>query len=288
MPDELITTEEEQQLAAAFDRLRMDYQEPEETNEPPEEPEEPSEEEEPDDESGETASDDIEIAPGVSLSRTQLLELHRLSEFIGEGEGSLRQTAAELEQARQRAAAVPAPAAQAPSYVPPAPPEGLDLDDPTIRTLWDNQVQLAQAFEAQRTELLRRANAEVVDGVERAVTDWNAKYKLSEQDLTNLRQSAAAMNIAPQLESSGKSIYESVVSTLEAAFWSNPNLRNQYLVAQEESTRAASAAQKAKERKLASLSGRGSSTSANKAPAEMSADERKAAMIADLAAAMER
>lgn len=290
MPDELIPEDTDAALRDAFEQLRSNYGEtadetPEESTPDEGEDTEASEEGEEEESSEPTDDDDVEVN-GVTIKRSELSELLRLREFLdSDSSQSLAQTAAQLEQARQRAAA-PNPNLQPPTYVPPAPPEGLDLEDPVIKALWDRQVNLEANLFAQQQELLRRSAVETTDQVERSVSDWNNKYKLDDSSLKSLREEAAATNLATVYAENGKSIYEGVHAALEAAFWSNPKLRSQYLLAAEESNKKSAAAQKAKERKLSALSGRGSSTSSAKPPAEMTPDERKQAVIAELDAAI--
>lgn len=298
MPDEFVDLSTNDDLEAAFAALRSNYAP---TDEQPAEPTEDEGEEEEgnegtEDESEESeppaASDDVEI-DGTVYKKSELAELTRLRDYLNSDpstSANLQNAAAALEYSRQQAAATP-PGVQPqpqPQWQPPAPPEGLDLEDPAIKSLWEQTVANAQQLEYQRQELVRRNVVETQSNVERAVTDWNGRYKLDDTTIANLRQAAAQSGVAAALEAQGRPIYDCITSALESAFWANPSLRNQYLDAIAEDTKRTAAADKSKQRKLASLSGRGSSVGSTKPPRDMTSEERHQGVIDALTEAMSR
>lgn len=288
MPDDKVTPEEAELYEQAFASLQAQFNSDsggdEETND--DEGEETTEDEETNDESTDDESestdddDEIEVEDGIKLKRSDIAELHRLRQFLdGDTADSIRQSAQALEQARLNTTALPA---NLPTYTPPAAPEGLDLEDPAVKAIWERQTALEEQLFTQSQIAIQQRAATVRSDVERAVGDWNGKYKLDDKTLDSVRQAAANSQVAVALENSGKPIYDSVHAALESAFWADPNLRNKYLLAAEVDLKKTKASDDAKKRKLGALSGRGSSTSHSKAPTQMTADERRAAMVAEI------
>lgn len=291
MPDELIDPTDEELLSNAFEQLRTNYNptgEEESTTEE-ESTEESTEEEEESNDEESTEPETIEVA-GQKLSLADIEELVRLKTFLDDDTAAtIRQSSEAIRQSQQRTATVPTAA-----FVEPTPPPELDLEDPNVKLLWENQVQMARVLDAQRQQLLIRQNSEITGEVERAVSDWQNKYKLDDKILSTLREEAAKTGIAAAMSTpidqggQGKSIYEGINAAMESAFWSNPTLRSQYLLAQEEASKSTKTAQRNKTNKLSALSGRGGSPAKTKAPTQMTKEERQAAVIAELTEAMSR
>jgi len=299
--DYSITPEEEQELASAFANLRAQWdsdpdsasasdpdpteppdddeeeQEPDggpEEGEETESPEEPLSEPEP--ESEDASADRLTPATAAELRSLRAL---RASLDAANASGSL-QAATSYQQQQP-----PVPAAPGPSYESPytTPPEDLDLEDPNIRALWDKFSLLGTQFEAQRQQLLYREQQESVAAVNRAVEDWNTRYHLDETTFSKVRQAAANLNILPNLAASGKSPYDATVIALDTAFWSDSDFRDAYVNAQAADDKARASADRAHSRKLSALAGRKSAPSAPKPVSQMSADERREAMAAEIA-----
>lgn len=290
MPDELINQTDEELLTSAFEQLRTNYTPVDEevVDDPETDPEVVEDpEEEPDEEV--TEPETIEVA-GQKLSLSDIEELVRLKSFLDDDTAAtIRQSSEAVRQSQLRTPAVPQS-----QFVEPTPPEGLDLEDPNVKVLWENQVQMARVLDAQRQEMLSRQHSDIAGEVERAVTDWEAKYKLDDKTLADLREAAARTGIAAAMSTpidqggQGKSVYEGINAAMESAFWSNPTLRSQYLLAQEDAAQSTKTAQRNKTNKLSALSGRGSSPAKTKAPSAMTKEERQAAVIAELTEAMSR
>lgn len=297
-----ITPEDEAELSAAFARLQEEYGQPIEDTDPSTPPEEESDdedetgddgtggtEEESDDESDDGESEsasDIDLGDGTKLSATEAKSLLDFKRFL-DGNPDTR---ANLDAARSIPPPPPAqPVATLPAAVtPPTPPEGLDLDDPSVKVLWEAYQSVAANQQRIQQESLQRQQQENVAQVERAVSDWSTKYKVSETVLAGIRARAAASQVVPGLIASGKSTYDSIISALDQAFWSDPDLRSQYLAAAADDTKKAEAAARSKTRKLGSISGRGTTTGGNKPVRDMTPEERRTAMAAEIAEHMAR
>lgn len=293
-----MTAEEEAQLAAAFGQLATDY-----NPEPPApitptiqtqtgdlltdpEEDEGDEEEEDDDPTTTTTDeddDDAEENPSVTVgSRTlthadlqKLLDLQDLLD--GPTEESLR-----------RAREVAQPVAPVSPAAPPAPqaltpPEGLDLEDPSVKALWELTTALHANQQTLNNQYLHRQQQEAVEQVERAVTDWQTKYHLDDTNLATVRSKAGATNVAAALVNSGKTVYEATNAALEQAFWSDDSLRTQYLNAAQSDNAKRERQAESKRRKAGQLAGRGSTSSSPKPVAEMTREERREAMTREIA-----
>jgi len=306
-----IPPEEDAQLRALFAQFESETTTPDSEPLPDSEPEdeplpddEPDEggDDEPDDEPSTSPSTSTSPSPspepseatvdinGTSFTHAELADLLRLREYL---DGSLiestRSASQALEQARQQASTFP-PNSPSPALADvseaPTPPPDLDLDDPNIRVLWDNYAQLSQMVEAQRLELVRRENVETASFVEKACEDYQSKYRLDNSKMESLRLSAAQTGVGLALRNQGKSVYDSVIGALDAAFWSNPTLREAYLQGVEADNKTRASAQRRKEQKLASISGRQSAPRTTRPPESMTREERNQAMIAELAEAI--
>ena len=274
-------------LERAFEQLQSSYADPDPTSSPAsaEEEEEgeetsplPSEEGETSEEEETPEEEETYEIDGRTYTAAELAELARVRDHLLANPGtqqSLDAAAAAVRPAQLAPAAVP-------TYVPPTPPEELDLDDPTVKFLWEQQLQMHQQLESQRQEMIRRNVIETNAEVERSISDWNLRYSLDESNLAKVRERAASLNVAGSMVANGQSVYNATNSALEAAFWGDESLRSQYLRAAAEAERRTAAADRTKKTKLGALAGRGTTTGHSKPPTEMSADERRAAMISEI------
>jgi hypothetical protein len=222
----------------------------------------------------------IDLGNGTHLTRAEILELARLRDhFAANPEVAQRLDEAQSFVPRQQ----PQPVAAAPTYSPPTPPEDLDLDDPAVKFLWEQQQALQQQVFYQNQELIRRQQVEQGADIERAVTNWNTQYHLDDAAISDIRVRAAKLNVLGNMIANGISVYDATVNVLEAAFWGDPTYRDQYLRAQAQDNKDNERTQRSKNKKLGALAGRGTTTSNPKPPSEMSKSERNEAMIAEIA-----
>lgn len=282
-----MSADDEAELKEMFDALAAQYEDTGASDEDAgEEEEESDDDESEEDESEEDDSDDdaVDLGDGTTLTRNEILQLRSLRTYL-DANPAIQSSidSATTAVTRQPPAAVPPPQEFRLEV-----PEGLDLDDPTIKALWDQQELLARDLNNQRQELARRNLVETTDQVERAIVDWNAKYKVDTTQLSALRDRAAKTTMVSSLVSAGKSVYEAVNQAMETAFWSDDKLRTQYLNAAAEDAKRTARTQRSKTQKLSALAGRGTSAGSSKPPAEMTRDERREAMINEIADQMAR
>lgn len=284
----------EDELAQAMSQLQGDIgtygettptepTEPEPEEEPESTPEEPGEEEETGEEEGGDDDDSIELADGTTLTRSRLQELVALESFLN----SSPQTVESIRSAQPIPAQSQSPLPPQPTLIP-EPPEGLDLDDPTVKFLWDQHVELAQVVEYQRDRINQQILADAQSQINSSITDWNNRYKLSDPDLKKVQTRAAEIGTVGTLVSAGRSVYSATNDAMEAAFWSIPELRNQFLTAQTEDQKRQAVVDRKKQQKLSALAGRGGSTPPRQPPESLTREQRQEAMVAELQEYLDR
>lgn len=252
----------------------IEEEDPEDEEVTPDESEESNEEEESEDD---PESIDLD---GERLSFEEIRQLRALDKYLKDNPAVERT----LSQSRE---SITDPQSFTP--VPPPVEETIPeeiADDPSLRLIWERQQLITQQLESQRQETLRREQVSAGTDVQRAVTDWNAKYKLDDTTLQSVRARAAALGILPAQVAQGTPYYDATSAALESAFWSDPTLRNKFLTGQASSSRPTTD-QRAKTRKLNALAGRSTSSATPKPVSQMTSDERKEAMIAEIAAYQE-
>lgn len=246
---------------------------PEEEEETPDEEEESNEEEESEDD------DSIDL-DGERLSLAEIRQLRALDKYLKDNpavERTLSQSR-EVITTPQSLPPVPAPVAE-------VIPEEI-ADDPTLKLIWERQQLISQRVDNQTAELARREQAEAGASVAKAVEDWNSRYKLDDTTFSAVRARAAQLGILPAQVAQGLSYYDATNAALESAFWSDTSLRNKFLTGQASSTRQ-TPKERAKTSKLNALAGRSTSSTPPKPVSQMTSDERKEAMIAEIAAYQE-
>lgn len=240
---------------------------------------EPDDDETPDDEEI-PADPEVTLPDGTTLTHSKISELAAFSKFLE----SNPEAAAAVARGNQALSFQPPANQQA--LIPAAPVEDKDPEwletYPELRDFYNQSQTQAKMLEYQRQELLRREQIDMSANVERAVTDWNARYKLSDADIQKVRARAAELPTASTLIAQGRPAYDSVTDALESAFWTIPELRNQALTAQSADTQRRD---RAKKRKLSALGGKNQAPG-NRTPQPLTKEQRNDAVIAELSAAM--
>ena len=174
-------------------------------------------------------------------------------------------------------------------------PEDIDLDDPVQRRIW-NELQATKQLIAQQGELLNQHAQQINQStqqttaalVERITEDYRAKNELTPEEVTVIRKKAALLipefvnpiDLETGLPRKVDPVH-AIEQALDAAKWSIPEFRNKALnelaKAQLEDLR--------KKSKLTSLGGSSGSVP-RKATTPTTEEERRQAMIAEVAAEM--
>lgn len=195
-------------------------------------------------------------------------------------------------------AAVPSPATAPPPAAPAATdpnaiPEDVDLDDPTIKFLYDAHQQTAAQL-AQVTGVLQqtlaaneRAARETSDSLYRQASEtFRDAHGLTDDDVQILAKTAAGLNILPALMSGIDPVTQlpsradplaAINRALEIAYFATPEYRDRAIV--DETARQA--ARDTKRRKLAAVGGNSGSV-ARSTPAPTTEQGRRDAMLREV------
>lgn len=173
-----------------------------------------------------------------------------------------------------------APPAPASAVGETAPPEEEEEVPPRVRQLEERLARTESELQNQQAVMARTA-------LTRGQAAFAQDHGLAPADLEKVAARAQELNVLPgiaeQLKREGKAdAVEAVKRTLEAAFWSMPEMREREV----ERARQQQKEQQAKGRKLAGISGTSGSVPREKPPS--TPDEKRLAMIAEVAAAMGR
>lgn len=196
------------------------------------------------------------------------------------------------------AANVPPPAAPAP-FPAVEPPPGLDLDDPAIRTLYEQH--LAQQQRVQNLEAFVQSQAQVQQAnqaaqstamVRRASESFRQAHNLEQQDIEKLSNIAGRMQLIPALMS-GTDPYTglptrpdplaAVERALEIAYFATPEYRDR-----ENAAATARAKENAtRKQRLAAVQGSSGSVPRTSPQPPTNEQDRRSAMVRDMAAMMD-
>lgn len=177
-------------------------------------------------------------------------------------------------------------------------PEDVDLDDPTIKFLYEQNKKLqeelraVQGVTAQTYEQQVQAQRQAVDGlIKTAKTSFAESNKLTEEEANKIldvagRMGAAQTYMAGTDPRTGLPIInpnpiEAVTTAMEMAMWALPEFRNKLVTAEAKTARA----DRIKKSKLTAISGNSGSTNRS-TPAPKNDAELRAAMTAEIAADM--
>lgn len=275
-----------------------DEQDDEPSPDDTEEDEESSEEESDDDESSEPpASGSVTLLDGtvVNFTADELTAFHTFQERL-RNDDTLRNIVTNWDQVKSQLSSPPPGPGVVPSQppAPPSPPEELDLDDPAIKYFYEQNQALLKELETLKgvTSTVADQNRAQVESqvnalIERGRVAFRDKYKLSDQDATEILNLAGHTNAAlsymqgidPRTgqpvppEHRGDAIQATMIA-MEMSMWANDNIRTKVVkdqIAQDRKDRI-------KKSKLHALSGNsGSAPRTSSQPKNDS--ERRAAML---------
>lgn len=178
--------------------------------------------------------------------------------------------------------------APAPTADPAAPPWQVDeeyLANPAFKSLYDinlkqweviqNLRTTVETFNEQAATIQRR---ELEATAENVVSSFKEEFKLSDEEIRDLRVRAARTGIVNNLIAQGTSTQDAFKQALEMAYWATPEFRSRDLSQHME----AQAEVKKKKARAASVSGSAGSAPRT-APKPKTEQERREAMAAELA-----
>lgn len=245
-----------------------------------------------------TAQDVWEYENGLRIDREQaqvyaeferfLLENPQVAEAISNAVNTQRAPAAPT--AEQTGPQKPAP--------PSAPPEGLDLDDPAVRILWE-ELQTQRAATQQVNDLIARHEQQLSQQnqatteslINRASLEFQKAHSLSNDEMTKIKDAAGRLQVLPSLmqpldpftgQPRRVDPMQAIDQAFNIAYWQMPELREREL---QRVTKEAREDRKRKT-KLSALGGSsGSTPRSTSVPNDPKA--RRDAMIAEVAGFME-
>jgi hypothetical protein len=178
-------------------------------------------------------------------------------------------------------------------------PEGLDLEDPSVKALWEEHLALRTDLDRLRpmvessTKALNVQQAEQAQSfIVRAQTAFAKEHDLTPEDVSRVQDVAARMNILPALMAPIDPVtglprkvdpLEALESSFKTAYAMMPEFETRRLA----KIALRDQASKQKQKKLSSLAGSSGSVPKSNAQREpKNANERRNAMIAEVAASM--
>lgn len=264
------------------------------------------------------AADAPSAAPAPSqLSDTELEQLIALRDEL-RGDPHLRERIARYYVEREFPNGDQAPAAQspapdvpagtaapgqvpqpvAPAAVPSFDESQLDLEDPSVRALYDqhratlDRLSRVESFvqsQAQQTQATAQAQATAL--YNRAAESFRQQHNLEAADIKRLSEVAANLQLVPALMSGRDPMTNlparpdpiaAVERALEIAFYTVPEYRERALVAQRERD----AAHRQRKQRLGSVAGSSGSVPRTPPPPANTPEARRQAMVNDVAAMM--
>lgn len=159
------------------------------------------------------------------------------------------------------------------------------LDNPAFKALYDinaqqweliNNLKSSLGTIAEQNAAVQRKELEAT--ANNVASSFASDFKLSDTELADLRTRAAKLNVVPNFINEGASAQDAFRQALELAYWSTPEYRSRDLA---DHIEAASEAKKKKAR-AASISGSAGSAPRT-APKPKTEQEKRAAMIDELA-----
>lgn len=243
-------------------------------------------------------ADVIDLGNNETMSKAEAAEWHQFAGFLRANPDKAAQIAAVLEgqpAQGQEGTGTPAPGPQTGSQ--PAtltPPEGLDLDDPGIRLLWEQHVAQAEAL-ANVTERVQQQEAVVAQQtyssneelLNTARATYAESHKLSADDMKQIEEVTTRMQVLPAILApfdpvTGAPRQVDKLAGIQQAFdmarWAIPEFRQRELDAQVEAAKV----DNKRKKKLSSLGG-SSGTSPRTEQVPNTPAGRREAMIQEVA-----
>lgn len=228
----------------------------------------------------------IDFGEGLTLTKDQAKEYAEFAAFL-----EANPEYAELAKKAFESTATP------PAPEPQPIPEELDLDDPTIKALWDRMQEqdsrLKTALDqiaALDTYATTQTAATTESLVNRGVASFQKQYNLSDAEVAEIRQAAARLEILPALMAPLDPItgqarkvdpLAAIETSLETAMYAIPSFRERAFKLQLEQKQA----EDTRKRNLSKLGGSSGSVPRT-TPVPTTPQERQKAMIAELSEAI--
>lgn len=186
----------------------------------------------------ETPSDDDTVTVlGKQFPRADIERLYQFDQFLRENPDKAQRVAEAL--ASDGEPNVPTPAAppsdQVAEFVPPVPPEDIDLDDPNTKFLWEQTVearkdawetrqQFAQTQQSIAQDRQAITNRQAQEDMAQALIQFKGQFpNLNEDDLTQIRNEAGPL-VPAQLQKNAP--VEALRRSMEIAAWANADIRS--------------------------------------------------------------
>lgn len=245
---------------------------------------------EPDVESGQSGI--IEIAPGVAISREQALSFYQFDALL-RNRPDLANEINDLVTGKGNQAGAGAPPAPAPAALPPL-DEYADENTKAYYAAYEAQqkrmVELQEEIGKLRDVTVTREQEELKSIVAQTTSSFKEEHKLSDEEIRQVTETAERMNVLPSLLSGTDPItgqtgprdrVTALHRALEIAYWYLPATREKALAAQVQDRAKATR----KKQRLAGIAG-SSGSMPKEAPAPKTENERRAAMVAEVAQLM--
>lgn len=230
-------------------------------------------EETPDDEEQETPSDDEPSDEFVTINGQQhpradiqrLLEFDQFLRSNAEVAGRVAEAVKPRPTGESSVSQTPTPEAdKVEEFTPPEAPEGIDLEDPRDKLLWDTHVSSLKNSWENRQELLKvqktfaqeqqeRFNRQAAIDMETALSRFRGDFKaLNDDDIATIRQEAGVVlpGIIQQMGHNPEALYRA----MEIAGYANADLRTR-MNSEEPPHKTARQRSETRKRKLSSISG---------------------------------
>ncbi len=160
------------------------------------------------------------------------------------------------------------------------PLEGLD---PALRERFESMEQMQSRLDRIDAERGESARATAASAVAKGMELFQARHGLTDEDMTELEQSAAALGILPQLAQQRGDMIAGVEATLDVAYWQNPKFRDREISRQKQ----ADSQDRRRQQKAGALAGgSGSNPRASQQFDTSTREGREAATVAAFEAAM--
>lgn len=240
----------------------------------------------------------VQLADGIAVPRDELIQWTQFGQFLRENPEYAARVEAALsaDESAGGVVAAPSPAGSPPAAASLAtPPEGLDLDDPQIKALWDQHVATLNTIERLESNVqhldqyVQHSQIETTQSLlNTARASYQSANNLSDTEMQTVYDVAGRLQVLPALLSptdpiTGVPREVDPLSAMQEAFdlarWNIPELREREMKLKADEAKADTK----RKQKLSSLGG--SSGSVPKTtPEPKNAQERRAAMIAEVAA----
>lgn len=178
-------------------------------------------------------------------------------------------------------------------------PEGLDLDDPAIKALWEEHLavrsrldQLVPQIETATRQINLQQAEQAQTFLVRAKDSFQKEFDLTAEDMAKVTDTAARMNVLPALMNpidpvTGLPRTVDPLQALDTSFRTAYSLMPEFESRRLAKVQAAEQASKNKKKKLSSLAGSSGSVPKSTMQREpKTASDRRTAMIAEVANAM--